>query len=159
MMAKYVNKARTAEIRRFLVAGAAPRRSVNRTTRPPRQLPRALPPDVDQALMAAVGDLSDDFARTGLTVLRGAGLRIGELLDLELGCVVDYGSAGTWLRVPLGKLNSERSVPLDEPTAAALAAWAAQRATLAAALTAEISSRASARAALANHLPRLRTIR
>ena len=34
-----------------------------------------------------------------------------------------------------------------------------QRATLAAALTAEISSRASARAALANHLPRLRTIR
>jgi len=97
--------------------------------RPPRQLPRALPPDVDQALMAAVGDLSDDFARTGLTVLRGAGLRIGELLDLELGCVVDYGSAGTWLRVPLGKLNSERSVPLDEPTAAALAAWAAQRGT------------------------------
>ena len=66
--------------------------------RPPRQLPRALPPDVDHALMAAVADLSDDFARTGLTVLRGAGLRIGELLDLELGCVVDYGSAGTWLR-------------------------------------------------------------
>ena len=92
-------------------------------------MPRALPPDVDQALIAAVGDLDDDFARTGLTVLRGAGLRIGELLDLELGCVVDYGSAGTWLRVPLGKLNSERSVPLDEPTAAALAAWAAQRGT------------------------------
>ena len=97
--------------------------------RPPRQLPRALAPDVDQALMTAVADLSDDFARTGLTVLRGAGLRIGELLDLELDCVVDYGSAGTWLRVPLGKLNSERSVPLDEPTAAILAAWAAHRGT------------------------------
>jgi len=95
--------------------------------RPPRQLPRALPPDVDSALMAAVAGLTDDFARTGLTVLRGAGLRIGELLDLEVGCVVDYGPAGTWLRVPLGKLNSERSVPLDEATAAVLNAWAANR--------------------------------
>ena len=97
--------------------------------RPPRHLPRALAPDVDSALMAAVAELTDDFARTGLTVLRGAGLRIGELLDLELGCVVDYGPAGTWLRVPLGKLNSERNVPLDEPTVAALTAWAAQRGT------------------------------
>ncbi len=97
--------------------------------RPPRHLPRALPPDVDAALMAAVANLTDDFARTGLTVLRGAGLRIGELLDLELGCVVDYGPAGTWLRVPLGKLNSERSVPLDQATATVLAAWAASRGT------------------------------
>jgi hypothetical protein len=75
--------------------------------RPPRELPRALAPDVDAALMAAVIGLGDPFARTGLTVLRGAGLRIGELLDLELGCVLDYGpAAGTWLRVPLGKLGS-----------------------------------------------------
>ncbi len=97
--------------------------------RPPRYLPRALAPDVDTALMAAVADLPDDFARTGLMVLRGAGLRIGELLDLELNCVVDYGPAGTWLRVPLGKLNSERSVPLDEATADVLAEWAAHRST------------------------------
>ena len=95
--------------------------------RPPRHLPRALAPDVDSALMAAVADLTDDFARTGLTVLRGAGLRIGELLDLELNCVVDYGPTGTWLRVPLGKLNSERSVPLDEATTAALTAWTIRR--------------------------------
>jgi hypothetical protein len=89
--------------------------------RPPRQLPRALAPDVDGALMDAVANLTDDFARTGLLVLRGAGLRIGELLDLELNCVADYGpTAGRWLRVPLGKLNSERSVPLDDATAAAL---------------------------------------
>ena len=97
--------------------------------RPPRHLPRALAPDVDNALMAAVANLTDDFARTGLTVLRGAGLRIGELLDLELGCVVDYGPAGTWLQVPLGKLNSERAVPLDEATTATLTAWAAHRST------------------------------
>ena len=48
-------------------------------------LPRALPPDVDAALMTAVAGLHDPFARVGLNVLRGAGLRVGELLDLELG--------------------------------------------------------------------------
>jgi hypothetical protein len=59
----------------------------------PRPLPRALPATQDTALMTAVAALADPFARTGLTVLRGAGLRLGELLDLELGGVVDYGPA------------------------------------------------------------------
>src|SRR5690606_32226346 len=63
-------------------------------------LPRALPPDIDVAVMNAVSGLDDSFARIGLTVLRGAGLRVGELLDLELGSVIDYGPAGTWLKVP-----------------------------------------------------------
>ncbi len=92
-----------------------------------RALPRALTPDVDARLMAAVVDLADPFARAGLQVLRGTGLRVGELLDLELGAVVDYGPAGTWLRVPLGKLATERTVPLDEPTLAALDEWARRR--------------------------------
>ncbi|GAB3864153.1 hypothetical protein GCM10028801_32980 [Nocardioides maradonensis] len=92
-----------------------------------RPLPRALAPDVDARLMAAVSELSDPFAQAGLQVLRGTGLRIGELLDLELGAVVDYGPAGTWLRVPLGKLATERTVPLDEPTLAALDQWALRR--------------------------------
>jgi integrase len=90
----------------------------------PRPLPRALPPDDDTALLAAIGDLDDPFARCGLLVLRHAGLRLGELLDLELDAVVDYGPAGTWLRVPLGKLKTERSVPLDDVTVAALDGWA-----------------------------------
>ncbi|MGH2687354.1 MAG: tyrosine-type recombinase/integrase [Actinomycetota bacterium] len=97
--------------------------------RPPKPLPRSLAPDVDAALMAAVGRLADPFARVGLTVLRGAGLRIGELLDLEVNCVVDYGAGGSWLRVPLGKLGTERSVPLDSATLAALDEWAARRGT------------------------------
>jgi len=92
-----------------------------------RALPRALTPDVDARLMVAVVDLPDPFARAGLQVMRGTGLRIGELLDLELGAVVDYGPAGTWLRVPLGKLATERTVPLDESTLAALDQWANRR--------------------------------
>jgi integrase len=90
-------------------------------------LPRALPPDVDQALMNAVAGLDDNFARIGLTILRGAGLRVGELLDLEIGSVIDYGPAGTWLKVPLGKLATERMVPLDATTLTAVDEWAARR--------------------------------
>jgi integrase len=90
-------------------------------------LPRALPPDVDAAIMNAVTELDDPFARIGLTVLRGAGLRVGELLDLEVGSVLDYGPTGTWLKVPLGKLATERMVPIDTTTLAALDEWADHR--------------------------------
>ncbi len=93
----------------------------------PRPLPRALAPTDDAQLMAAVAELEDPFARCGLTLLRGAGLRLGELLDLELGGIIDYGPAGTWLKVPLGKLSTERSVPLDPDTLTALDQWTAQR--------------------------------
>ncbi len=95
----------------------------------PRPLPRALAPDVDAALMGAVAKLEDPFARSALLVLRRAGLRLGECLDLELDCVVDYGRTGTWLRVPLGKLGTERAVPLDADTVAAVDTWVAQRGT------------------------------
>ena len=73
--------------------------------------------------MAAVAELDDPAARAGITLLRGAGLRLGELLDLELDCLWDLPGHGTWLKVPLGKLNTERVVPLDADTLAALDAW------------------------------------
>src|SRR6266496_3582436 len=77
--------------------------------------------------MTAVAQHPDPFARAGLAIIRGTGLRIGELLDLELDCVVDYGTTGSWLRVPLGKLSTERAVPLDEVTLAAIDALARHR--------------------------------
>ena len=40
-------------------------------------------------------------------------MRIGELLDLELDCVHEVPAQGSWLKVPLGKLDTERMVPLD----------------------------------------------
>lgn len=96
--------------------------------RPPKLLPRALDPGDDAALMAAVAHLDDRFARVGLTVLRGTGLRIGELLDLELSHLVDYQEHGFWLHVPLGKLNSQRSVPIDGPALTVLRDWLDERA-------------------------------
>jgi hypothetical protein len=78
--------------------------------------------------MAAVAQLDDRFARVAITVLRRTGLRIGELLDLELDHLANYGSNGTWLRVPLGKLHNERSVPVDDVALDAFDDWLTQRA-------------------------------
>jgi integrase len=79
----------------------------------PAPLPRALPPDIDAAFMQAVRGLDDTAARAGIVLLRGTGLRLGELLDLQLDCLWELPGHGTWLKVPLGKLNTERVVPLD----------------------------------------------
>lgn len=95
--------------------------------RQPDTLPRALPPDIDAALMNAVAGLDDVFARVAITVLRHTGIRIGELLDLEIGHLVDFGPNGTWLRVPLGKLHNERAVPVDDHALEALDEWLGQR--------------------------------
>ena len=74
-----------------------------------KPLPRALPPDADRDLMAAIGELADPFARTALTVLRGTGIRLGELLDLELDCVWDSASHGSWLPVACLRTTSCRT--------------------------------------------------
>jgi integrase len=92
-----------------------------------RPLPRALAPDADRDLMSAVGASDDPFARHGLTILRGTGMRLGELLDLELDCLWDTPTHGTWVKVPVGKLGTERTVPLDAATLAAFDAWMAYR--------------------------------
>jgi len=93
----------------------------------PAPLPRALSPDIDAAFMTAVQRLDDTAARVGIVLLRGTGLRLGELLDLELDCLWELPGHGTWLKVPLGKLNTERVVPLDADTLTALDAWMAVR--------------------------------
>lgn len=79
--------------------------------------------------MAAVAGLADPFARHGLAILRGTGMRLGELLDLELDCLWDFGDRGTWVKVPVGKLGTERTVPLDDATLADFDAWMALRGT------------------------------
>lgn len=92
-----------------------------------RPLPRALTPDADRDLMAAVGVLDDPFARHAITILRGTGMRLGELLDLELDCLWDTPTHGTWVKIPVGKLGTERTVPLDAATLAAFDVWMAHR--------------------------------
>jgi integrase len=97
-----------APARQLMFSGDVPRL--------PRTLPRYLPVDADRRLAAALRQPGNELAAFALLLQRACGLRIGELLDLELDCVHEVPGSGAWLKVPLGKLDTERMVPLDEET-------------------------------------------
>lgn len=86
--------------------------------RSPRPLPRYLPPDVDRKLTAALETSPNRLFADALLLARATGLRIGELRDLELDCVHEIPRSGAWLKVPLGKFDNERMVPIDDDTLA-----------------------------------------
>lgn len=80
----------------------------------PQVLPRYLPVDVDRRLTTVLAEHpGNELAAAALRLQRSCGLRIGELLDLELDCVHEVPEGGSWLKVPLGKLDTERMVPID----------------------------------------------
>jgi integrase len=97
---------------------APTRKLIFRTDHPrkPRPLPRYVPVDADRRLTAALEASDYRLAADALLLARAVGLRIGELLDLKLDCVHEIGGHGAWLKVPLGKLDTERMVPLDDET-------------------------------------------
>ncbi len=99
---------------------APQRRLVFRSDIPklPRALPRYLTPDLDRRLTQALQAWPERLPADALLLQRATGLRIGELVDLELDSVHEIPGQGAWLKVPLGKLNTERMVPLDEETVA-----------------------------------------
>jgi integrase len=80
----------------------------------PRALPRYLPADADRLIGEALQASPNRLFADALLLARATGLRIGELRDLELDCVHEVPGTGAWLKVPLGKLDSERMVPLDD---------------------------------------------
>jgi site-specific recombinase XerD len=84
---------------------------------PPRDchLPRPLSPEYDRRLQEALRQI-DDIRSNGLLLLRATGLRIGELLDLPTDCIRHLGNDQWALHVPLGKLHTERFVPVDDET-------------------------------------------
>ena len=84
----------------------------------PHPLPRYLPPDQERALLAALEASPNRLRADALLLMRATGMRIGELTDLELDCVHEVPGSGAWLKIPLGKLLTERMVPIDEETLA-----------------------------------------
>jgi site-specific recombinase XerD len=78
-------------------------------------LPRPLSPEYDRRLQEALRQI-DDIRSNGLLLLRATGLRIGELLDLPTDCIRHLGNDQWALHVPLGKLHTERFVPVDDET-------------------------------------------
>lgn len=80
----------------------------------PRYLPRPLPPDIDDVLQKRWAR-SESVYKLGLLLMRRTGLRIGELIQLPYSCLRTDPKGNRLLKVPLGKLDNERLVPLDKP--------------------------------------------
>jgi site-specific recombinase XerD len=81
----------------------------------PQYLPRPIPPAADRELQRRLA-ASDNLFDLALLLMRRTGLRISELRDLAYDCVRTDHKGVNFLKVPLGKLNNERLVPLDDAT-------------------------------------------
>jgi site-specific recombinase XerD len=80
---------------------------------PDRYLPQPLSPEDDQRLDQELC-LIDDLQSNALRLIRATGVRIGECIDLPLDCLRQVGEQLWALHVPLGKLHTERFVPVDD---------------------------------------------
>lgn len=83
----------------------------------PVYLPRPFSPAIDRELQRRLAASSHRYHR-GLLVMRNTGLRVGELSGLSFDCIWEDELGQAFLKVPLGKLNTERLVPLDKRTLA-----------------------------------------
>lgn len=81
----------------------------------PKYLPRPIPPDVDAVLQRRLRTSRCTY-QLGLLLMRRTGLRVGELANLPFNCIHTDHAGNTFLKVPLGKLATERLVPLDPKT-------------------------------------------
>ncbi len=90
----------------------------------PEPLPKFLDDRDAAKLMAAARASADPRDRLVVELLARTGMRAGELANLEAGAVVRIG-AGHWLHIPLGKLRTDRYVPLHPELVDLLAAWTA----------------------------------
>lgn len=104
----------------------APSRLIFATDYPklPDYLPRALPPREDAILQREL-ERSDKLYDQGLLLMRYTGIRVGELLALPYDCARKDHAGFSYLKVPLGKLNNERLVPLHDRAVALIKAMKA----------------------------------
>jgi integrase len=89
-------------------------------------LPRFLDDGAFTKLLQAARIDPDPFVRLAVEFLARTGLRKGEFLDLTVDSVVQIGAA-YWLHVPLGKLRSDRYIPLHPQLKELLDDWLAHR--------------------------------
>jgi site-specific recombinase XerD len=78
----------------------------------PHRLPRPLTAEQDELLQQEFR-LRNDLGGNVFLLIRHTGMRIGECADLSSDCLRSIG-LGQWaIHVPLGKLKTERMVPVD----------------------------------------------
>ncbi len=80
-----------------------------------QKLPRPYPVDIDIEIQRRLFK-SSDIDWLGVLLMRKCGLRVGELRNLTIDCIGEDLNGHTFLKVPLGKLNNERIIPVDPHT-------------------------------------------
>jgi integrase len=81
--------------------------------RVPRRLPRPLDTQQDQLLQNEFLR-RNDLGGNIFLLIRHTGMRIGECADLSVDCIRSTGSDQWAIHIPLGKLKTERLVPVDQ---------------------------------------------
>ncbi len=81
----------------------------------PQYLPRPYPFDADREICRRLAADPSLYSQA-LLLMRRTGVRIGELARLDPHCLVNDMRGYAFLKVPLGKLDNERLVPLDSNT-------------------------------------------
>ena len=104
----------------------------------PRCLPTPLSPEDDQLLNQELRH-TDDLPSNALRLIRATGMRIGECIDLSLDCLRHLREDQWALHVPLGKLHTERLVPVDQEARHIVARIVALRALAPSSLLAQCS--------------------
>ena len=84
---------------------------------PDHYLPKPLSLEEDQQLQQQLRR-ADTLEVNALRLMRATGIRISECIHLPLNCLQQISEQQVALRVPLGKLHSERLVPVDEESSA-----------------------------------------
>ena len=90
--------------------------------RPEELLPKALDDAAAARFLREVAAEPDRLRRLVLEILCRTGIRVGELCALEHDAVARRGG-GWWLKVPVGKLRNDRTVPLLSPLVELLVDW------------------------------------
>ncbi len=93
---------------------------------PDEPLPRFLHDAAATKLLQAARADVDPFVRLTVEFLARTGLRKGEYLGLTTDAVVQIGSA-YWLHVPVGKLHTDRYIPLHPQLKELLGQWLGRR--------------------------------
>jgi site-specific recombinase XerD len=84
----------------------------NDVPRKEHRLPRPLTPEQDKLVQQEL-QRRNDLASNTLLLLRHTGMRIGECVRLSADCLRAIGPGQWAIHVPLGKLKTERLVPVD----------------------------------------------
>jgi integrase len=83
-------------------------------------LPRYIPDDELERIMEVIRALECPYQRAALLIARWSGARRDEIGRLSIDCLGSYPDGTPCLRIPAGKTNRERMVPLHEEAAEAI---------------------------------------